>query len=285
MLNLEFLEKSWYFTRISIKSWDRLFNEWEEDNNLYIIISWKISIEKNIIENDSSRRRKLSTLLIFDIIWESCLSESKRNKQVSAIAISDTTLLKIDWDEDLNKFLVEKPECWMKLLKHTIYVWNKRLLKANREITTNFEINKSISEIETIDMKSIFYIIEHIKKLIWCSYILYFERSLAFEDYQILRYDSRIKWKIQDKIVEIKKGESEIKIIKNWDFNLDSFNLVNKLKIWKNELWFIVLWRKNNIFTESEKNTLISMWNSLSWIIKQKLIIQEEKNKSFMKNK
>jgi hypothetical protein len=30
---------------------------------------------------------------------------------------------------------------------------------------------------------------------------------------------------------------------------------------------------------------LISMWNSLSGIIKQKSIIQEEKNKNFMKNK
>ncbi len=285
MLDINFLEKSWYFKKISIKTWDVLFNEWDKDNNLYIIISWKISIEKNIIQNDKTRRRKLSTLLIFDIIWESSTNWNERNKQVNAIAISNTILLKIGCQEKIKEFFLKFPLEWIKLLKHIIFISNKRLLKINREITTNYEINKNISEIKNINFESIFEIIEKMKELMLCTYILLFEKSPSFKDYYILRYDTRLKWKIQDNIIEIKEWDSEIKILKSSDINLDIFNLINKLKIWNDELWFIVVWRKNNIFNESEKNILISMSNSLSWIIRQKSIIQEEKNKNFMKNK
>ncbi len=285
MLNIEFLKKSWYFEEIKIKNWEYLFNEWEKGDWLYIIISWKISIEKNIIKNNKEKKRKLSTLLIFDILWESALNWHIKEKEVSALALSDTTLLKISWNKKIEKFFKTFPEESIDLLKHIIYIWNKRLLKANREITATYEINKSISEIENIDFKNIFKIIEKIKDLIWCSYILYFEKSAAFTDYFILRYDTRTEWKMQDEIIEIKKDDLEIKILKESNFKLDSFNLINKLNIWTVNLWFLVVWRKNNIFSESEKNMLVSMWNSLSGIIKQKSIIQEEKNKNFMKNK
>jgi len=39
MFNIELLENSWFFKIKTLEAWELLFDEWDIDNNLYIIKS------------------------------------------------------------------------------------------------------------------------------------------------------------------------------------------------------------------------------------------------------
>ncbi len=282
MLDIKFLQSSGFFETISLKSWDVIFDEWEINNDLYVVISWKINVLK-YTTSERKQVKKLATLLKMDFFWEAWLSVKNEPKKVKIQASSDSELLKIDAGTWVEKFIKDNPEEWLNFLKHIIYITNKRLNKNNRQIAADYELNKEINNLEKITLKSIYHIIDKIAVIIECDYILFFEHNIVMNNYYSLKYDTRtgasfegISLEIEDlKSLDIKKD------IPHLDTSL--FNNIVKLNIGERELWFLVVGRKNNIFSENEKNMLISMWNSLSGIIKQKEVLEEEKNKSYIR--
>ena len=48
MFNIKDLKLSGYFKEKTLERWELLFDEWEIDDNLYYVVSWKMKIEKYI---------------------------------------------------------------------------------------------------------------------------------------------------------------------------------------------------------------------------------------------
>jgi len=77
-------------------------------------------------------------------------------KEVSIIAKRDTFLLGINGEKDFPNFFRKFPDIAFDIIKSIIDITNIRLLKANKQITSSFEINKIINSIDSIDMRTIF---------------------------------------------------------------------------------------------------------------------------------
>lgn len=46
MLDIEILENSWFFKKIYLEKKDIVFDEWDNNNNIYIVLAWELKIEK-----------------------------------------------------------------------------------------------------------------------------------------------------------------------------------------------------------------------------------------------
>jgi len=69
------------------------------------------------------------------------------------------------------------------------------------------------------------------------------------------------------------------------DLKIDNyFNFTQKLSIWKNDLWYLIFLKKNINFNESDKKVLASTSSSIAWLIKQKQLLDEERDKEYMEN-
>jgi len=278
MLDLDFLKSCGHFKEITLKKDEVLFDEWSIDNNFYIIENWIIAIEKyTTIERKETKELALLTNL--DIIWEASLN-SDNPKEAKAKVKQETKLLVIEAKTWFAEFINDYPKEWLEVLKYIIKITNKRLSKANRQITANYEIIKSIINIESISNKCIFWIIEKIKLITWFDYILYFELNPVMKDYLTLKYDTREKWKLQDTVIERWKmwslKELDEIVLKNYTF-------VQKLNIWNIDLWFMIFW-KSNLFDYEDKKLIVSISNSLTWLLKEKENLKDEKNKNYIKN-
>jgi hypothetical protein len=101
------------------------------------------------------------------------------------------------------------------LLNEIISLTNKRLLLANREITVNSELQKTISLLEKIDMRHIFFLIDRLKLIFACDYILYIEKSQFISDAIVIRYDTRAQGKFQDIAIRFPDDFSQDVLEKN----------------------------------------------------------------------
>jgi hypothetical protein len=277
MFNLDFLKNSWFFQLKELKTWELVFDEWDVDENLYIIISWKVLIGK-YTTIEKKEIKELAILNEFDFFWEASLNLNTP-KEALVRVIEDVTLIYINWKEWLQNFNAKNPKEWLDLLSYIIDITNKRLVVANKLNTANFEIIRSIIEIENINDKSIYFIIEKIKLITGYDYILYFEINPVISDYLALKYDTREKWKFQDIVIERKK------LSNLWEINeivLKNYNFIQKLSIWNLDLGYMIFW-KNTKFSYEDKKLILSISNNLTWLIKQKEILKEEINKKYIK--
>jgi len=95
------------------------------------------------------------------------------------------------------------------------------------------------------------------------------------KEYLTLKYDSRLTGKMKDDIVE-KWNYSLEEIWIMWDYQI----LTKEIILWKESLGNIIVARKMR-FRENEKRIFLALINSLSWVLKQKKIIEEERDKQF----
>lgn len=278
--NINTFEKSPFFEKQILKKWEYLMQEWDIDNNLYIVKNWVLSVEKNI---SNWKNQQLAIIKTWEFVWEWWFDNSNTPKDVDVIALSKTELLKIDLKEWFKKFIEELPNIWFEILKYIIVETNKRLLEVNRLFTSSSEMEQTINSIKNIDLKTIFWLIDKIKNIIDSDYILYFEKHSILKNILTLRYDSRTPNKMLDIIFE-----------RAWYF-LDLDELYEKANIWKNDqiiiskisiwdevYWFLILWREKRIFSWWDKRIISWISNSLAWIVKKFLQDKEDKNKIYI---
>lgn len=278
--NINIFEKSPFFEKQILRKWEYLMQEWDLDNNLYIVKNWVLSVEKNI---SNWKKQQLAIIKTWEFVWEWWFDNSNTPKNVDIIALNKTELLKIDLKEWFKKFIEELPNIWFEILKYIIVETNKRLLEVNRLFTSSSEMEQTINSIKNIDWKTIFWLIDKIKNIIDSDYILYFEKHRVMQNILTLKYDSRMPNKMLDVVFE-----------RSWYF-LDLDELYQKASIWKNDqiiiskisiweevYWFLILWREKRIFSWWDKRIISWISNSLAWIVKKFIQDKEDRNKIYI---
>ena len=283
MLNIEFLENSWFFQIKTLEAWEVLFDEWDIDNNLYIIKEWELSIEK-YTTTDRTETKILAKLWNSEIFWEWSLWDSAP-KQVRIKATKKTTLLEIEAKNSFEEFLLKHTKKWVDLLSSIIYISNKRLLEANFLITSSYKINKHISEINEFNNKNLFEILDELEKTINWKYVLYLEKNPVLENILILKYDSRHKWKMQENIIDLWDGILDMDDLRKDWIKLSKHNLIEELKNRNEIIWYLVIWDDKKVFDEWQKKSIWAISVSIAWYIKQKQYFDENKNKEYAKYK
>jgi len=281
MISIEKLKSSGFFESITLKKGEILFQEGQIDTYLYIIEDGEISIEKNTTVTQWATK-KLAKVSIGNIIWEWSISHSKP-KEVTAIAQRETSLLRIEWQKKFLEFMNHSPECGFNILKTIIDISNTRVLRANRQILTNFEVNKIINTIEDINYKAIFDLLEHFKKFMEADTILFFESVPWVRNYIKLKYDSRSPEKIHENVINVEQNLLQKSDIEKEEISLEKASLIQNLSIWKTTYGYIVVMKWQHDFDDNDEKILSSICNSFVWIIRQKELQEEEKNKSYMK--
>jgi len=283
MLNIEFLENSWFFQIRTLEAWEVLFDEWDIDNNLYIIKEWELSIEK-YTNNDRIETKILAKLWNSEIFWEWSLWDSAP-KQVKIKATKKTTLLEIEAKNSFEEFLLKHTKKWVDLLSSIIYISNKRLLEANFLITSSYKINKHISEINEFNNKNLFEILDELNKTINSKYVLYAEKNPVLENIVTIKYDSRHKGRMQENIIDLWNWIFDTgDLIKDW-ISLSKYNLIEELKNRNEVIWYLVIWDDEKNFDEWQKKSIWAIAVSIAWYIKQKQYFDENKNIEYAKYK
>lgn len=276
MLDLNLLKNSWFFKTKTLKKWEILFDEWEKDTNLYVIIRWELKIEKYTTKK-RNETKVLAYLKNNEVFWEAALNSDKE-KEVKIQATITTSLLYIDAKYELNQFTKKHPEEWLNLLKYIIYLSNKRLLESNYLITANYKVSQEISKIKEINNKSVFELIQKLKDIVNADYIVYLEENPIMQNYTTIKYDTRKEWKMLDIVIETAENKLSILELKNEWYN----NSIHELTIWSDNLWLLIFFKKWKDFNDNDKKVLTSVTTSIAWLIKQKIILEEEKNKNLL---
>ncbi len=273
MFDITFLQSIDHFTSENLTKNEVLFDEWDSNSKLYIIIKWELSVEKYTTK-EKKETKQLAILKAWDFLWEWGLN-SYCAKEVKVLALRDVQLISIDAKEGFSKFMEQYPQQAKDLLTYIIAITNKRLSDSNKYITSVYQINKTIRELENITFREIFKILDDINMIMESEFLLFLEVNPVMKEYLTLKYDSRLGGKMQDSIVE-KWNYSLEEIWIKWDYKI----LTKEIIIWKESLWNIIVARKTR-FWENEKRIFLALINSLSWVLKQKKIMEEERDKEF----
>lgn len=274
MLDLNLLIKTWFFKEKTLNKAEVLFDEWDFDNNLYIIVNWEISVEK-YTSKQKKETKNIAKLRKNEIFWEASLNTDEK-KEVKIVASKKTKLIYIDAISWLEEFSKKYPNEGLNILKYIIFLSNKRLSESNYLITANYKINKELKDIKQINNKNLFWLLQKLKDIIMVDYIIYAEENPVMKNYITIKYDTRQKWKMLDKIIEISDAKLNILELKNKDY----FTNVQKLSLWDKELWNLIFFRKDKDFSDNDKKILLATSTSIAGLIKHKIVLEEESNKN-----
>lgn len=281
---IENLQKSPYFKTQVLESGEILFDEGERNSSLYIIKRWLLSVEKytNTLRNEV---KQLAILKNGDILWEASIWEKNQKKEARIRAIDRSEVIYIDGKIDLKRFIIDFPLLGYELLRHIIFVTNKRLLEANKINTSHYEIERAINAITQITQRSIFNLIDVIKNIVGVDSILYFEKHQILDKFLTLKYDSRQPQKMQDKIFE-----------RSWYFlnltevfqecSIDEHQrvIIHKLSIGTKVFWYLLFIKAKGTFDESDKKIFSSLGNSLAWVIQKLFLDRDEQTQNYIQN-
>jgi len=276
MIDIDFLENSWYFKIRTLKKWEVLFDEWDYDDNLYIIKKWNLVIKK-VVNTSNNDTKTIAKIWVWEIFWEWALWDSDA-KQVKIEAIDDSILLEIEAKTKFEEFLQKNTKKWINLLSSIIYMSNKRLLEANHLITLSYRINKYISEITMFNNKNLFNIIDELDKTINSNYTIYIEKNSVIENIATIKYDTRYNWKMLQNIIELNNNNVILDSLVNEWIKLSKYNLIEELKNNNKVIWYLVIW-SDKTFDEWEKKSLSIISVAIAWFIKQKEYFEESLNK------
>ena len=264
-----------YFKSKSLKTWEILFDEWEIDKNIYVVEKGKVKVEK-YFSSEKKEKKLLAVLWKNSIFWEGSIFNN-HPKEVVISAIWETKLYFIK-SKDFRNFVKENTEIAVDFLSQIINLSNKRLLEANFLLTSNYKISQMISQEIEFSNKNLFDIIDEFCSIIKAKYIIYVEINQVLENYATVSYDSRIQWKLLDKVVELKNSKIDLENLK--EFEVWEKNMILELKNGNKIIWFFIIWEDEKVeFSESQKKSINSIWVLLAGFIKQKQYFQNEKNK------
>jgi len=275
-------EKSEYFTTVSLKKDEILFEEWDIDGHLYIIYNGSIIIEQSVHYGENTFKI-LSSLQSWDIIWEQALIEQKP-KEVRVRAESDSQLLSIRGGSAFETFVKNEPRLWYTVMLGIISLSNERILKSNKEITANHEINLAISKIKDFSLDAIYKLIIIIQGILEVDQIMYFEKNLVMDHYFKLRYDSYQAHSVQNTILKFENNQVDFDLLEKEKIHTWKYHLSAPLSLWDINHGFLVIARENKVFQENEEKLLRNTAGSLVGVIHQKKLIEEQRNIDYMKN-
>jgi hypothetical protein len=86
---------------------------------------------------------------------------------------------------------VHSPKEALQFLKQIIDLGNKRVLKANSQITATYEMNHAILELESVNNKSVFHLLDTFKNIVHADFILFLEKNPVIDSYLNVKYDTR----------------------------------------------------------------------------------------------
>lgn len=279
MLDISILEKSWFFKIKTLCSGEVLFDEWDLDDNLYIIKSWELLIEK-YTSLDRNETKILAILWKEEIFWEGSLNNNEP-KQVKITASQDSILLSIEAKKDFENFLLKNTKIAINLLSNIILSSNKRLLEANFLITSSYKINKYISEITEFNNKNLFKIIDEFSKVVKSKYVLYLEKNPVLDNVVNLKYDTRSPWKMKELIIDMRDSNFDLDDLKQENIKLDKYNIIENLKNWNIVIWYLVIWEENQWLDEWQKKAISTIAVAIAWYIKQKQYFEENRDKEY----
>ncbi len=276
------LEKNKNFSKLILNEWEVLFDEGDIDNNLYFILNWELSIEK-YTTSEHNETKELAKISSWNFLGEWSLKRTEK-KEVKVKATKNTTLLKINAKKWFENFIKQEPKIGLDILIKIIDTSNIRLLESNKKLTTILKMSEQISQIDEYNIKNIFKLIDSFSKVIWLDYILYLERNPIMKNYMTIKYDTRKIWKLQDNIVDLWDKQLELSnITKTW-IKTSKYNTIEELRNWNKILWYLVLWKKDSPFNDTDIRSIKPIVNSLAWVIKQKEYNEEQKNKEYAEN-
>lgn len=278
MLDIKLLNDSWFFKRRILTKWEYLFLEWEVDENIYIILSWELIIQK-YTDIKKNEQKNLAVIKKNEVFWEASLNNNLA-KEVSIKAKTKTELLYISAQNWLNSFKEKYSEEAFNLLKYIIYISNQRLNIANNLITSSFKISNEIIMLEDFKYKTIFNLIEKIKETIKVDEIIYLVENPVMKQYVTLKYKTSIKWIMQDEVIKITDNKLELL---DWKTSW-KYNYTQNLKISDKNYWFLIFIRERNEFSENEIKIFTTLSTSLAWVLKQKDYLEQQANKEYIKN-
>lgn len=282
MLDLEIIKSSGYFEEYVLKKWDILFDEWEVDTYLYIVYDGELSVQKSI-KTKKWDYKILSLLGIWNIVGEGALSNSNP-KEARIMANRDTNLLRIDGKTQFPKFVSHFPKEWYSLLITIIEIANTRLLRANKELTANYEVNIAISKIKDISLSSIYKLLLVFESILWVDQIIYFEKNLVMDNYFKIKYNSKHKGGIQNTIIKFPGGIFDEKKLQEEEVQLSKYTRHIELNLGEENYGFLLIGKDGKDFHENEEKLLQNTAGSFVWIIHQKKILDEQKNLNYMKS-
>ncbi|MDD3794013.1 MAG: cyclic nucleotide-binding domain-containing protein [Candidatus Gracilibacteria bacterium] len=281
MININFLENSGFFKIKTLEAGELLFDEGDIDNNLYIVKSGELSIEK-YTTNEKKESKILAVLGNGEIFGEGSIGGGGK-KQVKILANKKTVLLLIEATNGFEKFLLKHTKHGVDLLSSIIYISNKRLLESNFLLTSSYKINKDISEINDFNNRSLFNILDEISKIIFSDYVLYFEKNPVLNNIFTLKYDSRNKGKMGQDIIDLKDFKFNISNLKKQGVNLSKNNILEELKNGNEIIGYLVIGNEKNDFDESQKKSIGIISVSIAGFIKQKQYFEENRDKEYIK--
>ena len=275
------LKKS-FFKEVELNKNEILIKEWEIDENIYFILEWKLKVEK-FTTSEKNETKQLAIIEKWAFIWEASF---KRNspKEVTIKSIEKSKLLKINAKQWFLNFVKQEPKIWLEILVEIIDTSNKRLLESNKRLTSILKMSEEIASIKNFDNKNIFNLIDSFAKIIDTEYILYLERNPIIQNYMTIKYDTRLKWRMQDNIVDLWDKKLDIDIIKEIWIKISNYNMIKELKNWNKIIWYLVFWRDKNWFSDLDTKNIIPISNMLAWVLKQKEYLEEQKNKDYLNN-
>lgn len=282
MIQLENIKSSGHFTEVSLQKWDILFHEWDINKNIYIVYDGELCVQKSIATK-RGEFKTLGLLGIGNIVGEWSLSNNDQ-KQVQIIANRNTTLLAIEWKKDFPNFVNAFPRDGYTLLTTIIDIANTRLLRANKELTANYEVNIAISKIKDISMSSIYKLLLIFESILWVDQIMYFEKNIVMDEYYKLRYNSKSKHSLQNKIIKFPGEILDFQKLSEENIETAKYYRYTKLSLWEENHWFIVVWRDSKDFHENEEQLLQNTAWSFVGVIHQKKIMDDDRNKNYIKS-
>lgn len=282
MIHLNKIKSSGYFEEFSLKSWEILFDEGNIDNFLYIVYDGELSVQKSMATK-LGEFKTLGLLWIWNIVWEAALSNN-HPKEVRIKANRDTVLLKIHGREKFPEFVSHFPREWYALLTTVIEIANTRLLRANKELTANYEVNIAISKIKDISMTSVYKLLLIFESILWVDQIMFFEKNLVMDNYYKLKYNSKDEQSRKNTIMKFENETLDIEKLKTDDIKLSKYARSVKLSLWDTNYGFLLIWKDTKDFNENEEKLLQNTAWSFVWIIHQKKIMEDQKNINYIKS-
>jgi hypothetical protein len=278
MLDINIFKNSGFFKTRTLNIWEYLFKEWENDENIYIIITWELIIEK-FTSSTKAESKTLAILKNNEIFWEASLNNNLP-KQVSIKAKEITQVIFINATTWLENFSNKYKKEAFSLLKYIIFLSNNRLNESNSLITASYKVSKEIIDINNFTSKSIFELIEKIKEIINVSEIIFLEENLVMKEYLVLKYKTSLPWKMQNDVIKITDNKLNLLELKN----LWKYNHMQDIRTGNTNYWYLVFLREENDFTENEIKIISTLSSSFWGLLKQKELLEEQKNKDYIKN-